>query len=120
MTSQLPLQAVATLLSLGLVALVVRLIRRRRLKEELWAPWLLATLGPLLCSMWLEPWTRLARWLGIRYEPALLMLVGIFFALGLLLYLTVVISGLMRQSQQLAQDVAQLTWRLERMERGAS
>ena len=56
---------------------------------------------------------------GIHYEPALLMMAGLFFALLLLLYMTTVVSGLMRQNQRLAQEVAELSWRLDRLGRGA-
>jgi predicted tellurium resistance membrane protein TerC len=47
-----------------------------------------------------------AHWLGIRYEPALLMIVGLFFAVVLMLYVSTVISALMRQNQRLAQEIA--------------
>ena len=112
-----PIQLVAVIASSVLLVLVLDLIRRRRLKEELWAVWLLLSFGVLACSLWLGLWSGLAHALGIRYEPALLMILGIFLALGLILHLTVVLSGLMRQNQILAQEVAQLTWRLEQSER---
>ena len=112
-----PIQLVAILASLALVVLVLDLIRRQRIKEELWFAWLVASLGPLACSLWLGPWAAAARWLGIHYEPALLMMAGLFFALLLLLYMTTVVSGLMRQNQRLAQEVAALGWRLDRLGR---
>ena len=112
-----PIQLVAIVASLTLVVLVLDLIRRQRIKEELWFAWLVASLGPLACSLWLAPWAAAARWLGIHYEPALLMMAGLFFALLLLLYMTTVVSGLMRQNQRLAQEVAELGWRLDRLAR---
>ena len=112
-----PIQLVAILASVGLVAVVLDLIRRRRMKEELWFPWLLASLAPLVCSLWLEPWAVLARALGVHYEPALLMIFGIFFALIVILHLSTVVSTLMRQNQRTAQELAALAWRLERLER---
>jgi hypothetical protein len=108
-----PIRIVAALASLALAVLVLDLIRRRRIKEELWFAWLVVSLGPLACSLWLPPWADLARWLGIRYEPALLFIVGLFFALLLLLHLTTVISSLMRQNQRLAQEIAHVQWRLD-------
>ena len=42
---------------------------------------------------------------------------AVFFALLLLLYMTTVVSGLMRQNQRLAQEVAALGWRLDRLGR---
>jgi hypothetical protein len=113
-----PIQLVAVLASLTLVALVLDLIRRRRMKEELWFAWLLASLGPLVCSLWLRPWATVAHWLGLVYEPALLMMAGIFFALGVILYLSTVVSALMRQNQRMAQELAFLAWRLDRVQQG--
>ena len=110
-----PIRIAAVVASLALVVLVCELIRRRRIKEELWVAWLLASLGPLACSLWLGPWATLARWLGIHYEPALLMIVGLFFSVLLMLYVTTVLSALMRQNQRLAQEVAYLSWRLDKL-----
>ena len=110
-----PIRIVAALASLALAVLVLDLIRRRRIKEELWFAWLVASLGPLVCSLWLAPWAAVAHWLGIRYEPALLMIVALFFALSLMLYVSTVLSTLMRQNQRLAQEVAYLSWRLVKL-----
>lgn len=111
-----PLQLVAIITTLALVAIVFDLIRRRRITDELWFTWILASAGPLVCSIWFEPWTRLAQLLGVHYEPFLLLAAGLFFAMALLLHLTTVISSLLRQNQQLAQQVARLSWRLDRLE----
>ena len=94
--------------SVVLTAIVLELIRRRKLKDELWLAWLLVALTPLAASIWLRPWELIARWLGIVYEPALLLGLGILLCVSMILYLTVVISGLMRRNLQLAQDVALL------------
>jgi hypothetical protein len=70
-------------------------------------------LAPLVMSLWVEPWGMLARWLGVFYEPSLLFAFGILLCLALILYLTVVVSSLMRQNLRLAQDLALLRHRLE-------
>jgi len=115
-----PIRIAAVLASLFLLVLVFELIRRRRIKEELWFAWLAASLGPLACSLWLGPWATVAHWLGIRYEPALLMIVGLFFTVILSLYVSTVLSALMRQNQRLAQEVAYLNWRVDKLgDRGA-
>jgi hypothetical protein len=111
-----PIRIAAVLASLFLLGLVFELIRRRRIKEELWFAWLVAGLGPLVCSVWLGPWATVAHWLGIRYEPALLMIVGLFFAVVLMLYVSTVISALMRQNQRLAQEIAYLSWRVDKLD----
>jgi len=113
-----PIRIAAVIASLVLVGVVGELIRRRRIKEELWFAWLVASLGPLACSLWLGPWAAAAHWLGIQYEPALLMIVGLFFSVLLMLYVTTVLSALMRQNQRLAQEVAYLSWRVDKLGAG--
>jgi hypothetical protein len=108
-------QILAVVGSLALIGLVLELIRRRALKEELWVPWIAVSLAPLVAGLWIEPWARLARWLDVRYEPVLLVAAGIALSIGLILYLTVVISSLMRQNQKLAQEIALLRERVERL-----
>jgi hypothetical protein len=110
-----------TLAALGSVILttfILELIRRRQLKEELWLPWLAVSLAPLLMSISITPWATVARWLGFAYEPALLLGVGLLFSFALILYLTIVVSTLLRQNLRLAQDVAHLAYRLDRVSRG--
>jgi len=115
-----PIRLVAVVASLTLVVVVLDLVRRRRIKEELWFVWLVGAIAPLVFSVWLAPWAFLARALGMQYEPTLLLILGIFFAIALLLHFTTVLSSLMQQNQRLAQEVARLTWRLEQVERGTA
>jgi len=110
-----PYRVIVVAFSLALVALVFELIRRERIKEELWAWWILIALVPMAASIWISPWATLAHWLGIRYEPALLLIIGLFFCVFLILHTSTIISRLMRQNQRLAQEVAYLTWRVERL-----
>jgi len=106
-------QAVVAASSLALTLVVLELIRRRKLKDELWLPWLLVSLTPLVMSFWIPPWEAIAHRLGIAYEPALLFVFGILLCLVLILYLTVVVSTLMRQNLRLAQELALLRHRVE-------
>jgi len=106
-------RSVAAVSSLLLTGLVLELIRRRKLKDELWLPWLLVAIAPLIASLWIRPWAALAHWLGIIYEPALLLGLATLLGFAMLLYLTVVVSTLMRQNLRLAQDLALLRMRVE-------
>ena len=106
-------QTVGVVSSLVLTGLVLELIRRRKLKDELWLPWLLVAVAPLVTALWIRPWAALAHWLGIVYEPALLLGLATLLGFALLLYLTVVVSTLMRQNLRLAQDLALLRMRVE-------
>ena len=111
---ELPLyRTLVALGSVGVTALILELIRRRMLKEELWLPWLAVSLAPLAMSIWIAPWAIAARWLGFVYEPALLLAVGLLLSFAMILYLTIVVSTLLRQNLRLAQDVAHLAYRLD-------
>ena len=109
-------QSFAALSSLLITGLVLELIRRRKLKDELWLPWLLVAVAPLVTSLWIRPWAAVAHWLGIIYEPALLLGLATLLGFAMLLYLTVVVSTLMRQNLRLAQDLALLRMRVESAE----
>ncbi len=108
-------QSVAAVASIVLTVILLELIRRRKLKDELWIPWLLAAITPLIASLWISPWAAVARWLGIVYEPALLLALGILLLTAMILYLAVVVSTLMRRNLRLAQDLALLRQRVERI-----
>ena len=108
-----PVQLVGLLGALVLTGVIFDLIRRRRLKEELWFPWSAVAAVLLVVSVWPTPWVVLAHVLGIVYEPALLLIGGLFFCIFLILYMSVVISTLMRQMQDLARCAGELAWRLD-------
>jgi hypothetical protein len=94
--------------------LVVELIRRRKIQDVLWLPWLAAALLPLVLGSWIEPWAAVAQWLGIRYEPLILVALAALVSFGMLLHLSVVVSTLLRKNLRLAQEVALLRVELER------
>jgi hypothetical protein len=110
-------QAVAIIMSAAAVATVVELIRRRRIQDALWLPWLLAALMPALLGLWTRPWAWLAHQLGILYEPLLLVALASLVSFGLLLHLSVVVSTLIGQNMRLAQEVALLREELDRVAR---
>jgi hypothetical protein len=105
---------VATVGSLVMMGIVLELIRRRKLKDELWVPWLVIAAAPLVASLWISPWATVAGWLGINYEPALLLGLAIGLCVVMILYLTVVVSTLMRRNLRLAQELALVKAKVER------
>jgi hypothetical protein len=109
---------VATVGSLLMLGIVLELIRRRKLKDELWVPWLLIAVAPLVASLWISPWATVAGWLGIVYEPALLLGLATILCIAMILYLTVVVSTLMQRNLSLAQELALLRARVEGREPG--
>jgi hypothetical protein len=107
-----PYQLVAVAASASAVLLVIELIRRRQIQHVLWLPWLGAALFPAVLGAWVHPWAAFAHWLGIVYEPLLLVALASLLAFAMLLYLTVVVSGLMHKNLRLAQELAILKSKL--------
>jgi len=107
-------------MSLVATCFVVELIRRRKIQDVLWLPWLAAALLPAVLGIWIRPWAEIAHWLGIVYEPLFLVALASHVSFGMLLHLTVVVSTLIRKNLKLAQQVALLREELERATSGAS
>ena len=104
-------QILAIVVSSLLLALVLELVRRRKLTEEHSFIWILCSLALLVLSIWRELMHTVAAWLGIFYPPMVLLLVLIFFVFVALLYFSVVISNQRAQIEQLMVEVAVLSAR---------
>jgi hypothetical protein len=111
-----PYQLVALVATIIATARVAELIRRRRIQQVLWLPWLGAALFPVLLGWWIHPWAALARWFGIVYQPLLLVALAALLSFAMLLYLTVVVSGLIQKNLRLAQELALLRSKLDEYE----
>jgi hypothetical protein len=109
-------QALAVASSLGLLALILYLIRKGRLREEYALLWLLAGFSILVLSAWRGSLTAIARLLDIGYAPSLLFAVGLVFTLLILLSQTAVQSRLAGHTRDLAQELAILQWQVERLQ----
>lgn len=110
------LQLGAVIVSASLLVLVVDLVRRRKLTEEYSFIWILCAAALLVLSLWRDILHVTARWLGVYYPPAVLLLVLIFFVFVASLYVSVVISGQRRQIERLVEEVALLDQRLREAE----
>lgn len=109
-------QAVAVVSTFIALAAILELIRRRRIQDVLWLPWLAVAIAPALVGLWVAPWATLARWLGIAYEPLLLLVGASLLSFAMLLYLSVVVSTLIRRNLKLAQELAVLRHKVESLE----
>jgi hypothetical protein len=112
-------QFVAVAVSGILLLLVIDLVRRRKLTEEYSFIWLLCALALLVLSLWRGVLDVGARWLGVFYPPAALLLVLVFFMFVALLYFSVVISGQRRQIEHLVEELAILDARLRQVEQSS-
>ena len=105
-------QVLAVAVSALLLLLVIELVRRRLLGEEYAFVWILGALAVLTLSLWPGALDAAARWLGVRYGPALLLLILAFLVFVGLLSFSVVVSRQRSQIERLIEDVAILDARL--------
>jgi hypothetical protein len=110
-------QVGAIVISGTLLLLVIDLVRRRKLTEEYSFIWILCAVALLVLSLWRDILHVTARWLGVYYPPAVLLLVLIFFVFVASLYFSVVISGQRRQIERLVEEMALLDQRLREAEK---
>jgi hypothetical protein len=109
---------IAILFSLTLMAVIVHLVRRHRLREEYALVWLIAGAAILVLSVFGGLVRLLASLVDVSYPPTLVLVVGLLFALLILLSQSVTISGQANRIRDLAQAVALLERRLRQVEQG--
>ncbi len=99
----------AAIASVVLLAVVLELIRSRRLRERYALLWLLTGLVLLALSVWRGGLDTIAGWFGVTgYPPAVLFAIATLFILLVLLHYSTVISRLSDQNTILAQRLALL------------
>jgi hypothetical protein len=101
-----PVQLLAIAISVLLLGLVLELVRRRLLGEEYAFVWILGALAMLALSVWRGALDAVARWLGVHYGPALLLLLLAVFVFIALLFFSVIVSRQRVQIERLIEDVA--------------
>lgn len=107
------IQYIAIAGCLLLIAGVIEAIRRGRLREEYAFIWLGSAIVALVMSIWRGAFDALARFLGIAYGPALLILVILVFGFVFLVHFSIIVSKLTDENKRLAQEMAILTKRVE-------
>jgi hypothetical protein len=101
-----PVQAISIVVSACLLGAVLALVRRKRLTEEYSFLWIVFAAALLVLSIFRGALHAIARWLGIFYPPAVLLLVLILFVFVASLYFSVVISRQRQQIERLVEDQA--------------
>ena len=107
---------VGAVASVLLILVVLELIRGRRLKERYALLWLATGVVLLVLSAWRDGLNTAAGWLGVTgYPPAVLFAVATLFILLVLLHYSTVLSKLTDENVDLAQRIALLEERLDRV-----
>jgi len=104
---------VAAAAALILLAIILELIRSRRLQERYAILWLVTGSVMFVLAIWRGGLAKIADLAGIAYPPSALFVLVSLFILAVLLHYSTVISGLSDQSKILAQRLALLERELE-------
>jgi len=112
-------QIVAIAISLGILAVIVELVRKRRLREEYSVLWLLTGLTILVLSLRFSLLQALTKLLGIALPVSTLFFFGLVFLILVSLQFSVKISRLSNQVQELAQRNALLEVKFPEIARSA-
>lgn len=110
-------QIVSIVTSALLLLLVIELVRRRLLTEEYSLVWIAGAAALLLLSLWRNVLHVAARWLGIYYPPALLLLALVLLTFVVALSFSVALSRHRQQIEKLTEEVALLEAELRELRR---
>ncbi len=96
----------AAVFGVALLAVIIELVRRRKLRVEYSWLWILAGIAILVIGLnyWLLEW--LTQFIGAGWTSSTLFFFGIFFVLALCLQFSVKISRLETEVKNLAQELA--------------
>jgi len=99
-------KVLAAVCGLTLLAVIIELVRRRKLRVEYSWIWILAGLVILVIGLnyWLLQW--ITEFIGAGWTSSTLFFFGIFFVLALCLQFSVKISRLETEVKNLAQELA--------------
>lgn len=104
------------LLSLGVLAFVVNMVRTRKLREEYALLWIATAVILVLAPLSVDLLDRVSYALGVAYPPALLFLIALICLLFILFQFSLVISKFAEQIKVLTQELAITRTKLEALE----
>jgi hypothetical protein len=109
------IQILAIIGSILVMLIVAELIRRRKLREEYALFWFGASATLLALSVWRRSLNVLAQMTGVAYPPSLILLGIVVIGFLLAMHYSISLSELAEQNKRLAQEIALLRFRLERI-----
>lgn len=107
----------AFLLALVIVALVVEMVRRKKLREKYAVLWLVVGIATLVLAAFPHLLNIVAALVGIQIPSNLLFAIGILMLLGVCLHLSWEISLVEDETRTLAEEVAILRTQLDAINR---
>lgn len=96
----------AVVVAVIVMALIVELVRRRRLREEYSVLWLVTGSGMVVVAVWYDPLVVITESIGLTDPNVTLFFFGLIFLTVVNIYYSVKLSALTNQLQTLAQRLA--------------
>lgn len=106
----------AFLLALAIVALVVEMLRRKKLREKYAVLWLIVGVATLVLAAFPRMLNIVAEYVGVQVPSNLLFAMSILMLLGVCLHLSWEISVVEDETRTLAEEVAILRTQVEALE----
>ncbi len=111
------LQLFSILVGVVLLGIIFQLMRKNRLLEQYSLLWIASAVILIVMAVWQDVWVKISSMIGILYPPSTLFLVAIICGMVIALHFSVVISGLKRQNNKLAQEMGLLRGEMESLKR---
>lgn len=111
---------VAFAISVGMMAVIIELVRRRKLREEYSWLWLLTGSIIVLLMMWFDLLKWITHLIGAVVPSSTIFFLAFLFLILISLHFSVVISKLTDRNRELAQRMALLEMELLEMKRSPS
>jgi len=108
-------QLISALAAVGLALYVLDLVRRRRLSEEYSLLWVVATVVVAVLGFSTPILRGITHALGILYEGSTVFFFGLAFATAMLLHVSVRLSRLGLENQELTRELALVRYELDRL-----
>ena len=106
----------AFLLALAIVALVIEMLRRKKLREKYAVLWLIVGVATLVLAAFPRLLNIVAEYVGVQIPSNLLFAMSILMLLGVCLHLSWEISVVEDETRTLAEEVAILRAQVESLE----
>ena len=115
----LALQIISIAIALSMFIVTIELIRREKLKERYSLLWLATAVSMFILSFWTGLLDAIALIIGIKIPVNALFFIGTIFLMLIIFYITIVVSGLSKQNERLAQEITLLKKRIEDIEKSS-
>lgn len=111
------IRIIAFVASILLIFIILELIRRRKLKPEYSIFWLIVGFIILLFAIFRHLLEKFSAFLGVFYPASALFIIAFACITMILIYITVLISELSSEKNEILKELSILRWKIERLQK---